>query len=252
MENAANSLNPAAPNTENPMNDAMSALQEDPNGWAHKDSFLKQSLPAEYSQHTVNAPVSRYELKSGAFLPCVMISGLNTDLPGNIIGQITENVWDTATGKFLLIPKGARLIGKYDNQVSFGQSRVLVVWQRLIFPDGSSLVLDNLSGVDQSGYTGLKGSVNRHFNSMLASALLVSLIGSGVQAISDHYDNNSSNNNKTDIRSILAENTANAAAQVLTDLVRQQTQRQPTIKIKPGYRFMIFVQHDIVFPRVWS
>lgn len=139
-----------------------SSNQPDPNGWQRKDAFTKQNLPEEYSKYTVNSPRSVFELKSGTLLPCVLISGLNSDLPGNMIAQVSENVWDTATGRFLLIPRGSRLIGTYDNQISYGQSRVLVMWSRLIFPDGSSLVLDNLKGADQSSYSGFKGAVNRH------------------------------------------------------------------------------------------
>ena len=203
----------------------------DPNGWDRKDAFTKQDLPEEYSKFSIVSPRSAFELKSGTLLPCVLISGLNSDLPGNMIAQVSENVWDTATGRYLLIPRGSRLIGTYDNQISYGQSRVLVMWNRLIFPDGASLVLDNLKGADQSGYSGFKGAVNRHWGSIISSALLVSLLGAGVELAAP---TNNGDRDKDDPRSILAE-----------------ANRQPTIKIKPGYRFMIFVQHDIIFPRAW-
>ena len=156
------------------------APAHDPNGWQRKDSFTQRDLPEEYSKHTVTSPRSAFELKSGTLLPCVLISGLNSDLPGNMIAQVSENVWDTATGRYLLIPSGSRLIGTYDNQISYGQSRVLVMWSRLIFPDGSSLTLDNLKGADQSGYFGFTGAVNRHWGSIISSALFVSLLGAGV------------------------------------------------------------------------
>ena len=221
----------------------------DPNGWNRKDAFTKQELPEEYSKFSVVSPRSLLELKSGTLLPCVLISGLNSDLPGNMIAQISENVWDTATGKYLLIPRGSRLIGTYDNQVAYGQSRVLVMWSRLIFPDGSSLVLDNLKGADQSGYSGFKGAVNRHWGSIISSALFVSLLGAGVElaAPTDNGDRD-----RDDPRSILAENAASAVAEAMSQIIQREANRQPTIKIKPGYRFMIFVQHDIIFPRVWK
>ena len=165
-----------------------------------------------------------------------------------MIAQVSENVWDSATGRYLLIPRGSRLIGTYDNQISYGQSRVLVLWSRLIFPDGSSLVLDNLKGADQSGYSGFKGSVNRHWGSIISSALLVSLLGAGVEIAAPTNNNNRDNN---DPRSILAENAATAVAEAIAMIIQREANRQPTIKIKPGYRFMIFVQHDIIFPRVW-
>ena len=221
----------------------------DPNGWNRKDAFTKQELPEEYSKYTLTSPLSPLELKSGTLLPCVLISGLNSDLPGNMIAQISENVWDTATGKYLLIPRGSRLIGTYDNQVAYGQSRVLVMWSRLIFPDGSSLVLDNLKGADQSGYSGFKGAVNRHWGSIISSALLVSLLGAGVELAAP---TNNGNRDNDDPRSILAENAASAVAEAMSQIIQREASRQPTIKIKPGYRFMIFVQHDIVFPRVWK
>ena len=221
----------------------------DPNGWNRKDAFTKQELPAEYSKFTVTSPQSPFELKSGTLLPCVLISGLNSDLPGNMIAQISENVWDTTTGKYLLIPRGSRLIGTYDNQVAYGQSRVLVMWSRLIFPDGSSLVLDNLKGADQSGYSGFKGAVNRHWGSIISSALFVSLLGAGVE-LAAPTDNG--NRDTDDPRSILAENAASAVAEAMSQIIQREANRQPTIKIKPGYRFIVFVQHDIIFPRVWK
>ena len=220
----------------------------DPNGWERKDAFTKQDLPEEYSKFSVVSPRSAFELKSGTLLPCVLISGLNSDLPGNMIAQVSENVWDTATGRYLLIPRGSRLIGTYDNQISYGQSRVLVMWNRLIFPDGASLVLDNLKGADQSGYSGFKGAVNRHWGSIISSALFVSLLGAGVE-LAAPTDNG--NRDKDDPRSILAENAASAVAEAIAQIIQREANRQPTIKIKPGYRFMIFVQHDIIFPRVW-
>ena len=148
----------------------------------------------------------------------------------------------------MLIPRGSRLIGTYDNQVAYAQTRVLVMWNRLIFPDGSSLVLDNLKGADQSEYSGFKGAVNRHWGSIISSALFVSLLGAGVE-LAAPTDN--SNRDKNDPRSILAENAASAVAEAIAQIIQREANRQPTIKIKPGYRFLIFVQHDIIFLRIW-
>ena len=243
----ANTSNPAA-DFAMPFMPQQSSNQPDPNGWNRKDAFTQQALPDEYSKYTVNSPRSIFELKSGTLLPCVLISGLNSDLPGNMTAQVSENVFDTATGRYLLIPRGSRLIGTYDNQISYGQSRVLVMWSRLIFPDGSSLVLDNLKGADQSGYSGFKGAVNRHWGSIISSALFVSLLGAGVELAAPTNNNNRDTN---DPRTILAENAASAVAEAIAQIIQREANRQPTIKIKPGYRFMIFVQHDIIFPRVW-
>ena len=242
-----NTANPAA-ELAYPFMPQQSSNSPDPNGWSRKDAFTQQKLPEQYSKHSITSTQSALELKSGTLLPCVLISGLNSDLPGNMIAQVSENVWDSATGRYLLIPRGSRLIGTYDNQISYGQSRVLVLWSRLIFPDGSSLVLDNLKGADLSGYSGFKGSVNRHWGSIISSALLVSLLGAGVEIAAPTNNNNRDNN---DPRSILAENAATAVAEAITQIIQREANRQPTIKIKPGYRFMIFVQHDIIFPHVW-
>lgn len=220
----------------------------DPNGWERKEAFIKQNLPEEYSQHIRAAPRSLLELKSGTLLPCVLISGLNSDLPGNMVAQISENVWDTVSGRCLLIPRGSKVIGTYDNQVSYGQSRVLVIWSRIVFPDGSTLVLDNLGGADQSGYSGFKGKVNRHWNSIITSALMVSLLGAGVEMAAPTRNGD---RDTEDPRSILAENAASAVAEAMSQIIRREANRQPTIKIKPGCRFMIFVQRDILFPRIW-
>lgn len=220
----------------------------DPNGWNRKEAFIKQNLPEEYSQHVRATPRSPLELKSGTLLPCVLISGLNSDLPGNMVAQISENVWDTVSGRYLLIPRGSKVIGTYDNQVAYGQSRVLVIWSRLVFPDGSTLVLDNLGGADQSGYSGFKGVVNRHWGSIISSALLVSLLGAGVEIAAP---TNNGDRDKEDPRSILAENAASAVAEAMSQIIQREVNRQPTIKIKPGYRFMIFVQRDILFPAAW-
>ncbi len=243
----ANTANPAT-EFASPFMPKQSSNSPDPNGCNRKDAFTQQKLPEQYSKHSITSPQSVLELKSGTLLPCVLISGLNSDLPGNMIAQVSENVWDSATGRYLLIPRGSRLIGTYDNQISYGQSRVLVLWSRLIFPDGSSLVLDNLKGADQSGYSGFKGSVNRHWGSIISSALLVSLLGAGVEIAAPTNNNNRDNN---DPRSILAENAATAVAEAIAMIIQREANRQPTIKIKPGYRFMIFVQHDIIFPRIW-
>ena len=226
---------------------------QETNGWMRKEAFLRKALPAEYSQHTRNFPVSAYELKAGALLPCVLISGLNSDLPGNLIAHVSENVWDTSTGHYLLIPRGSRLIGSYDNQIAYGQSRALVIWSRLIFPDGSSLLLDNLQGSDQGGYSGFKARVDRHWGTLITSALMVSLLGTGVQLASDRgRNNNNNNNNNRSVGDIFAERAANAISQALTQIINKNVNRQPTLTVRPGYRFTVFVQHDIIFPKVWN
>ena len=220
----------------------------DPNGWARKAAFIKQDLPEEYSRHSRTPQRTLLELKAGHLLPCVLISGLNSDLPGDMIAQVSENVYDSATGRWILIPRGSKVIGTYDDQISYGQSRVLVIWRRIVFPDGSTLVLDNFGGADQAGYSGFKGKVNRHWGSIISSALLVSLLGAGVELAAPTKNGDRDEN---DPRSILAENAAASVAEAISQIIRREVSRQPTIVVKPGYRFMIFVQRDVVFPRPW-
>jgi type IV secretory pathway VirB10-like protein len=142
---------------------------QDPNGQAGKQNFLRGTggggtmTPQGYSD---SLPVPRqfpYELKAGTIIPGILITGINSDLPGNVLGQVSENVWDTATGKYVLIPKGTRILGVYDSEVSFGQRRVLLVWNRLVFPNGTTLDIAGSPGVDQAGYSGLSGRVNEHW-----------------------------------------------------------------------------------------
>lgn len=235
--------------TSNVSNISISPQKSDPNGWADKARFISEGgkLPEGYSSHFRTPPVSELEIKAGTVIPCVLISGINSDLPGNSIGQVTENVYDSATGKNLLIPKGTRVIGTYDNCITYGQSRVLVVWSKLVYPDGSTLMLGNMTGVDQSGYTGSSGQVNRHWNSLVASSLLVSLMGAGVDIATP-----SNRREKDDAGSVLAENATRAVAEAMSKVIDREADRQATIKVKPGQRYMLFVRQDIAFARKWK
>lgn len=223
--------------------------KSDPNGWVDKARFISEGgkLPEGYSSHFRAPPVSELEIKAGTVIPCVLISGINSDLPGNSIGQVTENVYDSASGKNLLIPIGTRVIGTYDNHVTYGQSRVLVVWSKLVYPDGSTLMLGNLTGVDQSGYTGSAGQVNRHWNSLVAASLVVSLMGAGVDIATP-----SNRSDNDDAGSVLAENATRAVAEAMSKVIEREADRQATIKIKPGQRYMLFVRQDIAFAQKWK
>ena len=128
-----------------------------------KLSFLNaEPEEAIYNRHALQKPASPYQLMAGTIIAASLVSGLNSDLPGFVIAQVTEHVYDSVSGRHLLIPQGARLLGKYDNVVAFGQERALVVWQRIILPDGSSVVIDNLPATDTGGYAGLADQVDLH------------------------------------------------------------------------------------------
>lgn len=206
------------------------------NGSPQTDTYLNaQRMPA------IDA---NQEIKAGTVIPGVMISGLNSDLPGQIIGQVRENVYDSATGQHLLIPAGARLVGQYDSGVTIGQERALVVWDRIIFPDSSSISLARMSGADMSGYAGFNDKVNNHYGKLFFNALLLSTFSAGVQ-LSQPQAQNGENYSSSQI-------IAGSMGQQLGQLGMQLAQRgmnvQPTLEIRPGYAFNIMVNKDIILP----
>lgn len=148
----------------------------DQNKQKSKSLFLKQKQDSFYSTNLKNPAIGKYELKTGSFIPAVLVTAINSDLPGDVIAQVRENVYDYRTGKYILIPMGTKIVGKYDSSITYGQNRVLLIWQRLVFPNGSTLVLDNMQGVDLLGNAGLKGKTNNHFWKLMRSVLLSSAI----------------------------------------------------------------------------
>ncbi len=156
--------------------------QADPNGQAAKNAFLKKSADQDdYLGNTREMPKSAFEVKAGTIIPGVMISGINSDLPGQILAQVGESVYDTATGEYLLIPQGSKLVGTYSSEVTLGQKRVLVAWKRIIFPDASSLNIEAMAGADQAGYAGFADKINNHYGRIFFSAGMLSIFASGVQ-----------------------------------------------------------------------
>lgn len=188
-----------------------------------------------------------YELKAGTVIPGIMVTGINSDLPGSVIAQVSENVWDTSTGRHVLIPKGTRILGVYDSRVTFGQRRVLLVWNRLIFPNGTTLDIAGSPGVDQGGYSGLSGKVDEHWWTMIKSALLASVFVAGAEVV---YDDTSLGNRyeSKSPRDAAAESAAGAILDMGTKLMDRASDIQPTITIRPGKRMGIIVQRDVVFP----
>ena len=217
------------------------------NGQTRKDAFLKaaqKNSGDDYLLHTREAPVSRYEIKAGWEIPAVLEQSLNSDLPGELKALVTSNVYDTATGQYLLIPQGARLIGKYDSRISYGQDGVQVTWSRIIFPDASSIDLDGMLGLDAHGNAGLRYEVDRHYKRLIGMSVLTSIFMAAF-AISQNRST-----------SILAYPTPTQAAetavgQELSETGAQVTRRnmnvQPTIKVPAGYRFTVRVNRDILF-----
>lgn len=220
-------------------------MDQDPNRQDHKRAFLSQSPELEtYLKHTRTPPISSMEIKAGTIIPAVMISGINSDLPGQIIGQVRENVYDTATGQHLLIPAGARLVGTYDSTVTMGQERVLVAWRRIIYPDGSSVSLDLMPGADTSGYAGFNDKVNNHYWRIFGNALMLSLFSAGIQLSQPEPRGD----NYYDSQQILAAEIGRQMGQLGMEMARRNMMIQPTLEIRPGYRFVVMVTKDIVLP----
>lgn len=212
-----------------------------------KRAFFNQDLSQYgYLEHEVVGQRSPYELKRGSVIAATLITGINSDLPGLITAQVSQDVYDSATGRHLLIPQGSRLLGRYDSEVSYGQSRVLVIWTDLIFPDGSSLMLGGMPGVGSAGYGGFTDQVDNHFGQIFGSAVLVALIGAGTEMMipQDRSASGASNSAEDAARRSFAETFGQMAEQSMT----RNFEVQPTLEIRPGYRFNILVEKDIVFP----
>ena len=186
----------------------------------------------------VTQPPSPYILQAGAVIPAALITGIRSDLPGQITAQVTENVYDSPTGSLLLIPQGTRIIGQYDDGVTFGQRRVLLVWNRLILPGGRSIVLERLPGADASGYAGLEDGVDYHWWDLMKAAGLSTLLAVGTELATSDEDRL--------IRAIRdgAQDTVNQAGQ---QIVQRQLQVAPTLTIRPGFPVRVIVSRDLVF-----
>lgn len=204
-----------------------------------------QPEPDNYLLHTRVKAVSPYEVKAGTVIPSVMLGGVNSDLPGQIMAQIAQNVYDTATGNYLLIPQGTKLVGQYDHQVVSGQKRVLVIWNRLIYPDASSVTLAGMPGADQSGYAGFKDKTNTHFWPTFRNALMLSAITAGVQLSQPRTQSG-------DFSYSSQQMAAGALGQQMAQLgmatVGRGLNQAPTLTIRPGYGFNVMINKDIILP----
>ena len=190
---------------------------------------------------SLQLPASPYQVMAGTIIPAALVTGINSDLPGQVIANVTEAVYDTATGRFLLIPQGSRLIGRYDSQVSFGQRRVLLVWTRLILPDTSSISLDRLPGIDPAGYAGLEDGVDWHWDRILAGAALSTLLGVGAELAAPN--NSSSTGSVTVAVRQSAQDTVNQIGQEIT---KRNLSIQPTLTIRPGFPMRVMVNKDLI------
>lgn len=218
----------------------------DPNGQNSKEDFFNTDLKdLGYLPNRVVPQQSPYELKRGSVIPATLISGINSDLPGRITAQVSQNVYDSATGHRLLIPQGAKLVGRYDSKVSFGQSRVLVVWTDIIFPDGSTLQIGGMAGTDAQGYGGFHDKVNNHYWRTFGSAALIALIGTGIDASLPESSTLAAQDTASDAA---RRNFAESFGRVAEQTISRNLNVQPTLEIRPGYKFNVLVDQDIIFP----
>ncbi|WGJ14957.1 TrbI/VirB10 family protein [Methylocapsa sp. D3K7] len=205
----------------------------------HKLAFLNGPTDRRtVSSDRLMNSASSYVLQAGTVIPAALITGIQSDLPGLITAQVTENVYDSPTGRFLLVPQGAKLIGSYDSQVSFGQSRVLLVWNRIVFPNGQSIVLEHQPGADTEGYAGLEDGVDYHWGNLLKTAALSTLLGVGAEL--------GSNGNQSDLVRALQRGSQDSINQSGQQLVRRQINVQPTLTIRPGFPVRVLVNRDLV------
>jgi len=218
----------------------------DLNGQNSKEDFFNADLKdLGYLPNRVVPQQSLYELKRGSVIPATLITGINSDLPGRITAQVSQNVYDSATGHRLLIPQGTKLFGRYDSKVSFGQSRVLVVWSDIIFPNGSTLQIGGMAGTDAEGYGGFNDKVNNHYLKTFGSAVMIALIGTGIDMAVPQSSTLATQDTASDAA---RRNFAETFGRVADRTIQRNMDVQPTLQIRPGYKFNVLVDQDIVFP----
>ena len=216
----------------------------DPNAQERKEAFVGKLDPrGDINPHALTPLVSPYTLSAGSVIAASLITGLRSDLPGLVTAQVTENVYDSATGRLLLIPQGARLIGSYDSVVAYGQKRALIVWQRIVMLDGSSLRIDNVPATDPSGYAGLQDKVDFHTWQLLKGVVLSTLLGVGSEL---------SLSGQSDLVQAIRMSTQDSVSRAGDQITQRSLGIQPTITIRPGAPVGLVVHKDLVFARPWS
>lgn len=210
----------------------------DPNAQGRKEAFVGSLDPrGDVNPHLLTPPPSPYTLSAGSVISASLITGLRSDLPGLVTAQVTENTYDSATGRILLIPQGARLIGSYDSVVAFGQSRALIVWQRIVMPDGSSIRIDNVPATDPSGYAGLSDMVDYHTWALLKGVAISTLLGVGA---------NLTFTGESDLVQAIRESTQANVSRAGDQITSRNLQIQPTITIRPGAPVRLIVHRDLI------
>ncbi|MBS0220923.1 MAG: TrbI/VirB10 family protein [Proteobacteria bacterium] len=211
----------------------------DQNDQQRKLDFVNQQTEQRiYNPHALQNPISPYLVMAGSLISASLLTGINSDLPGLVVAQVTENIYDTVTGHILLIPQGSRLVGSYDSVVAFGQSRALLVWQRIIMPNGTSIQIDNLPATDQAGYAGLEDQVDYHTWTLLKGIALSTLLGVGAQI--------GFSSAQSDLVQAVRESTQQSVNQAGQRIVQKDLNIQPTITVRPGWPLRVIVHKDLI------
>ncbi|MER9368184.1 TrbI/VirB10 family protein [Mesorhizobium sp. M0518] len=218
---------------------SVAPAEGDQNNQQRKLDFIsQQSTGGIYNPHALQTPASPYQVEAGSVIAASLITGINSDLPGLVVAQVTENVHDSVTGTILLIPQGSRLIGSYDSVVAFGQKRALLVWQRIVMPNGSSIEIDNLPATDAAGYAGLEDNVDFHTWQLIKGIAVATLLGVGTEL--------SFGENESDLVKAIRETTQQSVSQAGQRITEKNLNIQPTITVRPGWPLRVIVHKDIV------
>ena len=205
---------------------------------SNREAFLTRPRDTDtVSAERIAAPPSPYILQAGTVIPAALITGLRSDLPGQISAQVTSNVYDSPSGRYLLIPQGARLLGEYDSRIASGQSRLLLVWTRLILPDGRSIVLERAPGTDGTGASGLQDRVNYHWGRVFLAAGLATILNLGLESGAETED---------DVARAIREAAQDTIGRTGDEIVRQQLAVPPTLTIRPGFPVRVMVTRDLI------
>ena len=209
------------------------------NGQSQKLAFVNAvGGSPTVSDYRLEKPASRYVLQAGAVIPAALITGIRSDLPGQVTAQVTERVYDSPTGQHLLIPRGSRLIGVYNSEVTLGQNRVQLVWTRLILPNGRSIVLERQTGADTQGFAGLEDDVDQHWGQLFMSAVLSTVLSIGSQA--------GPTNNDSAIAQAIRQGASGSTSQIGQQLISRDQNIQPTLTIRAGFPLNVIVDRDLV------
>ena len=216
-------------------------------GSATQAAFLDraaQAAPTRYDAVSQRTAPPTLALRAGTVIPAALVTGLNSDLPGTVVAQVTRNVYDSAAQRDVLVPAGTRLVGEYDDQIAYGQNRALVAWTRMLFPDGTSVEVPGLPSTDRQGYAGMRDDVDRHYGRVFGSAVLLAAVGVGVElAAPDRGGFNAT----PSPQEVASRQVALELSRVATEVVRRGLDVQPTLRVAPGYRFYVLLARDLPF-----